>query len=117
MSLITIDSTTYDVGVIRITRKASQKVESLGTTLDLTKHYDVKGTYFDYEVEFYPRKMSLVDYDALYEVLTDPTDSHTVTLPYAQANLTFLARVTASEDVMISRLGTKTKWRKYKSKF
>lgn len=117
MSLITIDLTTYDVGVIRITRKASQKVESLGTTLDLTKHYDVKGTYYDYEVEFYPRKMSLADYDALYEVLTDPTESHTVTLPYAQTNLTFTARVTASEDVMISRYGNKTKWRKHQGQF
>lgn len=117
MSLITIDSTTYDVGVIRITRKASQKVESLGTTLDLRKHYDVKGTYYDYEVEFFPRKMSLNDYDALYEVLTDPQESHSVTLPYGQSDLTFEARVTASDDVLISRYGNKTKWGSIKVTF
>lgn len=110
MSLVTIDSTTYDVGVIRITRKASQNVESLGTTLDLRKHYNVKGTYYDYEVEFYPRKMNRIDYDSLYEVLTDPTEYHTVTLPYAQTNITFQARITTTQDVLLNRYGTKTMW-------
>ena len=110
MSLVTIDSTTYDVGVIRITRKASQRVESLGTTLDLRKHYDVKGTYYDYDVEFYPRKMNRVAYDSLYETLTEPTEYHTVTLPYGQTNLTFEARVTTTDDVLKARFGDKTYW-------
>lgn len=114
MSLITIDQTTYDVGIIKITRKASQSTESLGTTLDLRKHYEVKGTYYDYEVEFYPRKMSLADYDSLYEQVTQPVESHTVTLPYGQSDITFEARVTASTDNLVSRFGNKTKWRKHK---
>lgn len=110
MSLVTIDNTSYDVGVIRITRKASQKVESLGTTLDLRKHYDVKGTYYDYEVEFHPRKMSRDDYDTLYEVLTDATESHVVTLPYGQTTITFEARVTTTDDVMLAKYGNKVYW-------
>lgn len=110
MSLVSIDNTSYDVGVVRITRKASQRVESLGTTLDLHKHYDVKGTYYDYDVEFFPRKMSRIAYDALYEALTDPLESHTVTLPYGQTDLTFTARVTTTEDVLQARYGNKTFW-------
>ena len=110
MSLITIDNTTYDVGVVRITRKASQKVESLGTTLDLRKHYDVKGTYYDYEVEFHPRKMSRVAYDSLYETLTDVTEYHTVTLPYGQTTITFDARVSLTDDYLVAKYGNKTYW-------
>lgn len=45
--MIVIDDVTYKVGIIKITRTASQKLESLGTTLDLRKHYDVKGTYYN----------------------------------------------------------------------
>ena len=77
--MITIDNNQYDVGIVKITRKASQKIESLGTTMDLHKHYDIQGTYYDYEVEIATRKLSITDYDNLYELLTTPVESHTVT--------------------------------------
>lgn len=110
--MITIDNNSYDVGIIKITRKASQKIESLGTTMDLRKHYDIRGTYYDYEVELAPRKMSLVDYDNLYEVLTAPQESHIVTMPYGQSTLTFEARVSVASDSLIQSFATFKKWRK-----
>ena len=50
--MILIDNEKFDVGITKITSKASQLAESLGTTMDGTKHYDVKGTYYDYDVVF-----------------------------------------------------------------
>lgn len=108
--MITIDSNTYDVGIIKITRKATQKIESLGTTMDLHKHYDVQGTYYDYEVELATKKLSLSDYDNLYELLTTPQESHTVTLPYGQSTLTFTARVSVANDSLVQSFTNFKKW-------
>ena len=108
--MITIDNNDYDVGVIKITRKASQRIENLGTTMDLRKHYDIKGTYYDYEVEFGTRNMSLNDYDNLYEALTTPQESHVVTVPYGQSTLTFECRVSVASDTLIKSFSNFKKW-------
>lgn len=108
--MITIDNNQYDVGIVKITRKASQKIESLGTTMDLHKHYDIQGTYYDYEVEIATRKLSITDYDNLYELLTTPVESHTVTLPYGQTTLTFTARVSVASDVLVQSFTNFKKW-------
>lgn len=109
--MITIDNNTYEVGIIKLDRKASQSIDNLGSTLDLRKHYDIKGTYYDYEVEFATSRMKVADYDALYEVLTTPTKSHIITLPYGQGNLTFEARVSVAADSLIAGYTTFKKWR------
>lgn len=108
--MITIDNNNYDVGVIKITRKASQRIENLGVTMDLRKHYDIKGTYYDYEVEFGTRNMSLNDYDNLYEALTTPQESHIVTVPYGQSTLTFECRVSVASDTLIKSFSNFKKW-------
>lgn len=111
--MITIDNNTYNVGIIRVTRKASQKFEALGTTLDLVKHYDIRGTYYDYEVEMATSHMNVSDYDDLYEALTTPS-THTVTLPYGQSTLTFEARVNVASDSLIKSFSNLKKWRNFK---
>ena len=113
--MITIDNNDYEVGVIKVTRKASQKIESLGTTMDLRKHYDIKGTYYDYEVEFATQHMNVSDYDSLYEALTTPQESHTVVIPYGQSTLTFEARVSVASDSLIKSFTTLKKWRNFES--
>lgn len=115
--MINIDGTNYDVGIIKITRKAQMQQESLGTTMDLRKHYDVKGTYYDYEVEFYTKYMDVASYDTLYEVLTTPQESHTVILPYGQSTLTFEAKVSLSTDSLLFKNTQKTKWGGFKVTF
>lgn len=113
--MITIDNNSYSVGIIKINRKASQKIESLGTTLDLRKHYDIKGTYYDYEVELATKHMNVSDYDSLYEILTAPQESHTVVLPYGQSTLTFEARVSVASDSLIKNFTSLKKWRNFES--
>lgn len=108
--MITIDNNTYEVGIVKITRKASMKSESLGTTMDLRKHYDVKGTYYDYDVEFGTSHMNFEDYSTLYEILTTPQESHIVTLPYNQTTLTFEAKVSVASDTLIRSFSSVKKW-------
>ena len=108
--MITIDNNNYNVGIIKITRKATQNMENIGTTLDLRKHYDIRGTYYDYEVELATSKMRVTDYDNLYEVLTTPQESHVVTLPYGQSTLTFEARVSVASDVLVNSFTNFKKW-------
>lgn len=108
--MITIDNNTYNVGIIKVTRKASQKIENLGVTLDLRKHYDIKGTYYDYDVEVATQHMNVVDYDNLYEAITTPQESHTVTLPYGQSTITFEARISIASDVLVKSYTTFKKW-------
>ena len=115
--MITIDNNSYDVGIIKITRKATQDIDKLGTTMDLRKHYDIKGTYYDYEVELATYKMQLAEYDNLYEVLTTPQESHTVTLPYGQSTLTFEARVSVASDSLIKSFTALKKWSSLKVTF
>lgn len=115
--MITIDNNSYDVGIIKITRRATQDIDKLGTTMDLRKHYDIKGTYYDYEVELATYKMQLAEYDSLYEILTTPQESHIVTLPYGQSTLTFEARVSVASDSLIKSFTALKKWSSLKVTF
>lgn len=115
--MITIDNNTYNVGIVKITRKATQKIESLGVTMDLRKHYDIRGTYYDYDVELSPKLINASDYDNLYEVLTAPQESHTVTLPYGQSTLTFEARVSVASDKLVQSFTNFKKWGSIKVTF
>lgn len=115
--MIIIDNNSYDVGIIKITRKATQDIDKLGTTMDLRKHYDIKGTYYDYEVELATYKMQLAEYDSLYEILTTPQESHIVTLPYGQSTLTFEARVSVASDSLIKSFAAFKKWSSLKVTF
>lgn len=115
--MITIDNNEYNVGIIKITRKASMNMESLGTTMDLRKHYDIRGTYYDYEVEVATSHLNVADYDSLYEILTAPQESHNVTLPYGQSTITFEARVSVASDRIIRSFTGMKKWGSLKITF
>ena len=117
--MVTIDGIRFDVGIINITRKASLKENNLGTTQDLRKHYDVEGTYFDYEVTFNVRNMNFEDFkvfitnmerNKLYEKICEPVEAHIVTMPYANNSITFNAHLRASSDSLIFNYTRAKKW-------
>lgn len=94
-----IDGRTYDTTVVKLKRK--------GAVLDSDKSGRVKtgemvrsiiGTYYNYDIVFHNSDLSPDDYDALYEVLTAPAESHTVTFPYGQSTLTFQAYISNVSD-------------------
>lgn len=109
-NLFKINDNTFDVGVVKITRKPKIDRTELGTTLDGVKHYKTNGTYYDYEITLNTRHMNVAEYDRLYEILTAPVDSYMVTVPYGQSEKSFKAIISAGNDNILQNFSTLRKW-------
>lgn len=101
MKLIEIDGVKYDVFDTKITRGFQiLDGENVGRLMNGSMQRDVIGTYYNYTWEISPS--SYTDYDALYEVLSAPVDSHIITVPYGRnSTKTYEAYVTAGQDELI----------------
>lgn len=71
---------------------------------------DIVGTFYNYRLEIDPVSSDLAEYDAFYENISAPVDSHVLTVPYAQSVLTFDAYVANGEDELVSRYGDRSEW-------
>lgn len=72
--------------------------ENAGRTMDGRMQRDIIGTYYTYRLEFDSSLSDPEEYDALFEVLSAPVDSHTITVPYGQSSITFEAYVANGDD-------------------
>ena len=88
MSLV-IDSVTYNLPIKIINRKAdalykyAERVESGELKSELI------GFYFNYDVEVGQSANNIVDYAALWVKITEPVESHEITMPDESGTLTF----------------------------
>lgn len=101
--VVTIDGTSFDVGVEYIKRKA--RIED-GPNAGNSKRgdwiRDVYGTFYDYILAFDTSSgLSREDYDTMYGILTAPVEFHTLVVPYGQSTLSFEAGITGAEDNVI----------------
>lgn len=110
MSLLVIDGKSYDIGIVKVTRKPNIEKISLGMTLDGAYHNEPIGTYYDYTFTINTKTLSYSEYDRLYEVLTAPVEYHSVTVPYGQGTITFDAEVEAGSDDLIANYNKFRKW-------
>ena len=69
-----------------------------GRTMDGRMQRDIIGTYYTYRLEFDASLSDPEEYDALFEALSAPVDSHIISVPYGQGSLTFEAYVANGED-------------------
>lgn len=115
--MITIDGQKFNVGIVKVTRKASLSRESHGTTLDGRIHYDALGTYFDYDVTIDTKAINTKEYDRLYEVITEPVEYHTVIMPYGQETITFKAMIKTSNDSIVANYRNFRRWNGLKITF
>jgi hypothetical protein len=112
MSVFSIDGVTYP-GVLVPSLKRSFEIldgENAGRVKTGTMKRDIIGTYYNYSMELDTSESSIAEYDALYEVLSAPVDSHILVVPYAQATLMFEAYVTNGDDDLISMENKRNKW-------
>lgn len=118
--MIVVDGLEYDV---RIKYNSLVRSFSLiegpnkGTTLSYKTLRDVKGTGYSYEMQIEPNPNKPDDYDALYEVLSQPVDSHEITVPYGQSTITFDAYVTGGQDTFKGHVGGYNRWTGMKVQF
>jgi len=108
---IVIDSTTFDIPVIAIKRKAEFLDKFAERTEDGILHRELIGVYFNYSLEF-GRTTNTTEYAALFEKLTEPMEFHTVTVPDVDATpLTFTAYFAGVADEIRKDTTAKTFWK------
>lgn len=103
MSVVTIDSQTFAVGVSKISRSAEiPDGPNSGTAKDYSWIRDVVGTLYSYTLTFdVANGLSPAAYDTLYYLLSAPVEFHTLTVPFGQSTITFSAGITKVTDNVI----------------
>lgn len=71
---------------------------------------DIIGTFYNYTIAIETQQAGAAEYDKLYEVLTSPTNQHTIEVPYAQSTLVFNAYVTSAEDTLEMIVDGTNRW-------
>ena len=108
---LTVDGKKYNVLVTSLARKFQVlDGKNAERTLSGAMIRYIIGTFYNYEITILPAVGKYGDYDALYEVLSAPQDSHRIVVPYAQSTLTFNAYVTAGQDNLIRKKPGEAYW-------
>lgn len=71
---------------------------------------DVGGTFYNYSMTIDSTMSSPAEYDAFYEAISSPQDSHMLEVPYAQGVISFKAYVTNGEDDLLEILDNQNVW-------
>ena len=111
--ILTVDDVEYDVLVPAGGVKRSFQVmdgENAGRVMSGRMTRDIKGTFYNDELQIYPKIGHYSDYDSLYEVLSAPVDSHMAVLPYGQGMSTFEMYVTTGQDTLARKNASGTYW-------
>lgn len=100
---IVVDEITYPkIYVLSLKRNfAVLDGENAGRVMTGKMVRDIIGTYYNYTLEIDSNESDPAEYDRLYEALSAPVDSHTITVPYAQGTMTFEAYVANGEDELV----------------
>lgn len=99
----TVDGIAYNVVVPQGGLTRSFEVldgQNAGRLLSGRMVRDIIGTYYNYELQIETLSANPEEYDKLYQVLSAPTEAHTVTFPYGQDTLTFRAYVSSGSDTL-----------------
>lgn len=117
--VFSVDGVEYPgVNVISLERTgAVLDGSNAGRTMDGAMKRDIIGTYYNFNLELTSDYSDLEQYDALYEVITAPVDSHTITMPYGQGTITFEAYVANVTDNLLHRQDSFSKWNNMKVNF
>jgi len=110
---IVMDSTTYHLAVqFPSLSRAFGFIEgqNAGMALSGKTILDTIGTNYTYSMDVEPLTGYQADYDNFFQAISNPSRTHTVTLPYGQSTITFQCYVMGGSDTLKGRLGTKWVW-------
>lgn len=120
MNGILMDGTRYRVRVVYNTLARRFDLPSGvndGYMISRRHQRDLAGTGYSYELGIEPDPAHPEDYDAFYEAVSAPVDSHEITMPYGQGTMTFEAEVSSGEDTWTGKLAGKNRWTGLKVRF
>ena len=111
---LNMDGTTYRVRIVYDTLiRSFELLEGVnaGEMLSGRHERDLLGTGYTYQKPVEPDPRYPTDYDAFFEAISAPVDSHTIIMPYGQTTITYEAMVESGQDTYRGIVGGRTKWR------
>lgn len=108
--MIIIDSVTYDIPIVSISRTADFLDKYAERTEDGILHRELIGVYYNYKLQF-GRTTNTTEYAALWNKLTEAVEFHEVTVPDESGNYTFQAYFSNVADEMRRIQGAQNFWK------
>lgn len=71
---------------------------------------DVIGTFYNYSMKIDSDDATSAEYDAFYEVISSPDESHDLVFPYGQGTIALKAYVTGGDDSLIAMTPRLNRW-------
>lgn len=108
-----MDGVTYRVRIVyNSLARAFELLEgpTAGAMFSGRDERDLTGTKFTYSMAFKADPRYLADYDALFDALSDPVNSHTITVPYGQTTLTYDAMIKGGSDTYVGKIAGVQRW-------
>lgn len=114
MQNITLDGVWYRVRIVfpSMTR-AFSIIEGPNSGMSITSRAirDIAGTSYSYEMRVEPDPLHPEDYDAFYEAISAPVESHIVELPYGEDSRQFEMMVLSGSDVFSGKRIGRNTWK------
>lgn len=111
--VMTLDGVAYRVKILSL-KRSFQVVDTdfSGRVIEAGQMYrDIIGTFYNYQLKVAPSSIAPQDYDAFYEAISSPQESHLLTLPYGRDQvLTQRMYVTSGEDTLLRQERGKNLW-------
>lgn len=111
---LNMDGTTYRVRIVYDTLiRSFELLEGVnaGEMLSGRHERDLLGTGYTYQMQVEPDPRYPTDYDAFFEAISAPVDSHTIIMPYGQTTITYEAMVESGQDTYRGIVSGRTRWR------
>lgn len=97
--VFTLDGIAYNVSVQELKRSFSVlDSDKSGRSLNGSMVRDVIGTFYNYKMTLGTSDLSRSSYNALYEAISAPVDSHLAVFPYGDSVLSQRMYITSGED-------------------
>lgn len=84
--------------------------ENAGRVMNGAMKRDIIGTFYNYSIKVDADNASPQEYDSFYDVVSAPSESHSITVPYAQTTKTYDAYITAGSDTLLLMEDAKNRW-------
>ncbi|HCX63442.1 MAG TPA: hypothetical protein DHU59_13535 [Clostridiales bacterium] len=107
--MIKIDGMTFDVPVIKLSRKADFLDKFAKRTEDGGLQRKLIGVYFNYQLQLGIAK-DKNEYSRFWNKLTEPVEFHTVVVPDADGDYTFTAYFSNVGDEMLIKTQERNYW-------
>jgi len=71
---------------------------------------DVLGTFYNYSATIDSDDAHPEEYDAFYDIISSPEQSHDLIVPFAQTTMAFKAYVTTGDDDLLAMMEQQNRW-------